>query len=108
MITTAPELAGFEIQECLGIVTGLTVRSTSFFGGIVGAIQGIFGGNISTYTKLCRKARDESFNEMHKQAIKLGANAIVAARYDATEIAFMTEVLSYGTAVVVRPIESEG
>lgn len=104
MITTAPELAGYEIKENLGIVTGLTVRSTSMMGGIIGWIQSLAGGNVSTYTKLCKKARRESFELMYKEAIKLRANAIIAVKYDANEVAgYMTEVLSYGTAVKVEP-----
>lgn len=103
MITTAPELSGFEITENLGVVTGLTVRSTSAIGGLIGWFQSLLGGNISTYTKLCKKARRESFEQMYKEAIKLRADAVVAVRYDATEVAgYMTEVLSYGTAVKVR------
>jgi len=104
MITTAPELANFEVIETLGVVTGLTVRSTSAVGGIIAGIQSLFGGNNSTYISLCKKARRESFEEMYMNALKLRANAIIAVRYDATEIAgYMTEVLSYGTAVIVEP-----
>ena len=104
MITTAQELAGYEIIENLGVVTGLTVRSTSAIGGVIGWLQSLLGGNVSAYTKLCENARDESFEHMYMEALKLKANAIVSVKYGSTEIAgYMSEVLTYGTAVrVVR------
>lgn len=102
MITTAQELAGYEVIENLGVVTGLTVRSTSAIGGVVGWFQSLMGGNISTYTKLCQKARNESFEHMYMEALKLKANAIISVKYDSTEVAgYMSEVLTYGTAVKV-------
>jgi uncharacterized protein YbjQ (UPF0145 family) len=102
MITTAFELPGHTIAKNLGIVRGITVRSRSIVGNIVGGIQSLFGGNITIYTNLCEQARSEAFALMCKHAQGLGANAIVGVRYDATEVmAGLTEVLCYGTAVVV-------
>jgi uncharacterized protein YbjQ (UPF0145 family) len=102
MITTAFELPGHTIAKNLGIVRGITVRSRSIVGNIVGGIQSLFGGNIAIYTNLCEQARSEAFALMCEHAQGLGANAIVGVRYDATEVmAGLTEVLCYGTAVVV-------
>jgi uncharacterized protein YbjQ (UPF0145 family) len=102
MITTAFELPGHTIAKNLGIVRGITVRSRSIVGNIVGGIQSLFGGNITIYTNLCEQARSEAFALMCEHAQGLGANAIVGVRYDATEVmAGLTEVLCYGTAVVV-------
>jgi len=102
MITTALELPGHTIQKNLGIVRGLTVRSRSVVGNFVGGIQSLFGGNISIYSELCEHARVEAFDLMCKHADQMGANAIIAVRYDATELMpGLTEVLCYGTAVRV-------
>jgi len=102
MITTAFELPGYTITKNLGVVRGITVRSRSVFGNIFGALQSLFGGNISIYSNLCEQARSETFDLMCAHADQLGANAIIAMRYDATELmAGLTEVLCYGTAVVV-------
>src|ERR1700693_2709519 len=102
MITSAFELPGHTIAKNLGIVRGITVRSRSIVGNIVGGIQSLFGGNITIYTNLCEQARSEAFARMCENAQGLGANAIVVVRYDATEVmAGLTEVLCYGTAVVV-------
>jgi uncharacterized protein YbjQ (UPF0145 family) len=107
MVTTAMELPGQRIVRSLGIVRGLTVRSRSVIGNFVGGIQTLFGGNITIYTELCEQARRDTYREMVAQARQRGANAIVGVRYDATELmAGLTEVLCYGTAVVVRPAES--
>lgn len=104
MITTALELPGFRIVRNLGIVRGLTVRSRSIVGNIAGGIQSLFGGNITIYTNLCERTRAETYKLMCQHAGGLGANAIIAMRYDATEVmAGLTEVLCYGTAVVVEP-----
>lgn len=104
MITTALELPGYRITHSLGIVRGITVRSRSIVGNFVGAIQSLFGGNITIYTDLCEQARAETFALMRQHAQGLKANAIIAMRYDATEVmAGLTEVLCYGTAVVVIP-----
>ena len=105
MITTALELPGYRIVRNLGIVRGLTVRSRSIVGNIAGGIQSLFGGNITIYTNLCERTRAETYQLMCQHANSLGANAIIALRYDATEVmAGLTEVLCYGTAVVAEPL----
>jgi uncharacterized protein YbjQ (UPF0145 family) len=102
MVTTALSLPGYKIVRTLGVVRGLTVRSRSIVGNFFGGIQSIFGGNITIYTNLCEQAREETYRLMCEHAEKHGANAIIAMRYDATELmAGLTEVLCYGTAVVV-------
>ena len=104
MVTTAQELPGYRIVRNLGLVRGITVRSRSIVGNFFGGLQSLFGGNITIYTELCEQARDETYRDMVRHARALGANAIVAVRYDATELmAGLTEVLCYGTAVVVEP-----
>ncbi len=104
MVTTALELPGHRIVRSLGVVRGITVRSRSVVGNLVGGIQSLFGGNISIYTDLCEQARSVTYNLMCKHANGLAANAIIAMRYDATELMpGLTEVLCYGTAVVVEP-----
>lgn len=105
MTTTAFTLEGFRITKNLGIVRGITVRSRSIFGTIGGSLQTLFGGNISLFTELCEKTRAESFEMMVRHAQALGANAVIGLRYDATELMQgVSEVLCYGTAVVVEPI----
>jgi len=104
MITTALELPGFRVARNLGVVRGITVRSRSIIGGFFGGIQSLFGGNITIYTELCEQARAETFQLMRQHAQGLRANAIIAMRYDATELMpGLTEVLCYGTAVIVEP-----
>jgi uncharacterized protein YbjQ (UPF0145 family) len=104
MTTTAFELDGYKVQRNLGIVRGITVRSRSVIGNFGAALQTLIGGNISLYTELCEKAREEAFDLMLQHAAQMGANAVVGVRYDATEIGQgVTEVLCYGTAVVVQP-----
>lgn len=104
MVTTAFVLDGFRIQKNLGIVRGITVRSRSIFGTIGGSLQTIVGGNISAFTALCEKAREEAFEKMLEHAAQMGANAVIGMRYDANEVMDgVTEVLAYGTAVVVSP-----
>ncbi len=104
MVTTAPELPGFVVCRTFGVVRGIVVRSRSVIGNIGAGIQALFGGNITLYTDLCEQARDEAFTLMRDHAADLGANAIIAMRYDATEVAAgITEVLAYGTAVTVEP-----
>jgi uncharacterized protein YbjQ (UPF0145 family) len=104
MITTALELPGYKITKSLGVVRGITVRSRSIVGNIVGGIHSLFGGNITVYTNLCEQARSETFQQMRQHAQSMRANAIIGVRYDATEImAGLTEVLCYGTAVLVEP-----
>lgn len=103
MVTTAFELPGHRIVRNLGVVRGLTVRSRSIVGNILGGLQTLFGGNITIYTQLCEQARAMTYDEMRDHARALGANAIIGMRYDATEVmAGLTEVLCYGTAVVVE------
>ena len=104
MVTTAQDLPGFRVVRSLGLVRGITVRSRSVIGNFFGGIQSLFGGNISIYTELCEQARSETYRDMLQHARRLGANAVIAVRYDATELmAGLTEVLCYGTAVVVEP-----
>ncbi len=104
MITTALELPGYKVVKNLGVVRGITVRSRSIVGNFFGGLQSLFGGNISIYTNLCEQARVETYRLMCEHADELGANAIIAMRYDATELMpGLTEVLCYGTAVVVEP-----
>ena len=105
MVTTAFEFEGHKIVKYLGVVRGITVRSRSIIGNIGAGIQTLFGGNISLYTELCEKARGEAFEIMMQHAQAIGANAVVAMRYDANEVASgVTEVLAYGTAVVVQKV----
>ena len=106
MITTANELPGYKIVKNCGVVRGLTVRSRSIVGNIAGGLQSLFGGNISIYTQLCEEARAETFEQMRQHAQSMKANAIIGVRYDATEVmAGLTEVLCYGTAVIVTPAQ---
>ena len=105
MVTTQFELDGFRVVRTLGVVRGIVVRSRSIFGTIGAGLQTLIGGNITLLTNLCEKTRSEAFDVMLKHAAELGGNAVVGARYDATEIMQgVTEVLAYGTAVVVEPI----
>lgn len=107
MVTTAFELEGYRTVRNLGVVRGITVRSRSVLGTIGASLQTLVGGNITLLTKLCEKTREESFDLMLEHAGQLGANAVVGARYDATEIMQgVTEVLAYGTAMVVEKVRS--
>jgi len=102
-ITTAFELPNKKIVKNLGLVKGITVRSRSIFGTIGGSLHTIIGGNITLFTNLCEKTRNESFELMKKHAEDLGANAIIGVRYDANELmSGVAEVLCYGTAVMVE------
>jgi uncharacterized protein YbjQ (UPF0145 family) len=104
MVTTALELPGQTIVRNLGVVRGLVVRSRSIVGNIGAALQSLVGGNITLYSELCEKARDDAFKLMLQHGAEHGANAIIGMRYDANEVADgITEVLAYGTAVVVQP-----
>jgi uncharacterized protein YbjQ (UPF0145 family) len=104
-VSTTFDLPGYRVVSTLGVVRGITVRSRSIFGTLGAGLQTIVGGNISLFTKLCEQARGEAFEIMLKHAAELGANAIIGARYDATEVMNgVTEVLAYGTAVVVEPV----
>src|SRR5437867_3078026 len=105
MVTTQFELAGYRVTRTLGIVRGITVRSRSIFGTIGAGLQTLVGGNITLFTELCEKTREEAFELMVEHATRLGANAIIGLRYDATEVMQgVTEVLCYGTAVAVEPV----
>ena len=104
MITTAFTLAGYRIVRTIGVVRGIRVRSRSIVGNFFGGVQTLFGGNITIYTKLCEQTRAETYELMCRHAERNGANAIIGMRYDATDVmAGVTEVLCYGTAVVVEP-----
>jgi len=103
LTTTAFTLDGYKVARTLGVVRGIMVRSRSIFGTIGGSLQTLVGGNISLFTSLCEKTRGEAFDLMLAHAQQLGANAVVGIRYDATEVMNgVTEVLCYGTAVVVE------
>jgi len=104
MTSTTFTLDGYKIARTLGVVRGITVRSRSIFGTLGGSLQTLVGGNITLFTELCEKTRSEAFDMMVAHAAELGANAVVGIRYDATELMQgVTEVLCYGTAVVVTP-----
>jgi uncharacterized protein YbjQ (UPF0145 family) len=103
LITTAQELPGYRVTRNLGVVRGIIVRSRSIVGNIGASLQTLVGGNITIYTELCEKARQEAFDIMRQHGAEVGANAIVSMRYDANEVAQgVTEVLAYGTAVVLE------
>jgi len=103
LTTTTFDLPGYRVLKTFGVVRGIIVRSRSIVGNIGAGLQSLIGGNISIYTSLCERTREEAFNQMLTQAGQLGANAVVGIRYDATEInAGITEVLCYGTAVYVE------
>ena len=102
-ITTAFALPDKKITQNLGVVKGIIVRSRSIIGSIGGSLQTLVGGNISLFTELCERTREDAYNLMIKHAEDLGANAIISVRYDATELmGGVTEVLCYGTAVIVE------
>src|SRR3954467_6522424 len=102
-VTTAFDLHGYRVVRNLGIVRGITVRSRSIFGTIGGSLQTLVGGNITLFSELCEKTREEAFQLMVTHAEAVGANALIGVRYDATEVMQgVTEVLCYGTAVVVQ------
>ena len=104
MVTTGLTLPGYKIVRTVGVVRGIRVRSRSIVGNFFGGLQTIFGGNITIYTQLCEETRSETYQLMCHHADVNGANAIIGMRYDATEVtAGLTEVLCYGTAVVVAP-----
>ena len=103
MTSTTFQIEGYKIVKSLGVVRGVIVRSRSLIGNIGAGIQALFGGNITLYTSLCERARKDAFEMLIRHAEELGANAIIGIRYDATEIAGgITEVICYGTAVVVK------
>lgn len=103
MVSLSFDLPGYQIVENIGVVRGIVVRSRSVVGNLAGAIQTLFGGNITVYTNLCEQARTQAYDMMCDHAAANGANAVVMMRYDATEImSGVTEVICYGSAVVVR------
>jgi uncharacterized protein YbjQ (UPF0145 family) len=105
MVTTTNDLPGYRIVESLGLVRGVIVRSRSVVGNVGAAIQSIFGGDITIYTKLADDARQQAYDRMVEHARQVSANAVIAMRYDANEIMDgITEVLAYGTAVRVEPV----
>ena len=104
MVTTAFELPNYRITQNLGVVRGIVVRSRNVFATLGATLQTIVGGNITVWTTLCEQTRNDAFDIMIQHATEIGANAIVGARYDTTELAQgVTEVLAYGTAVIVEP-----
>jgi uncharacterized protein YbjQ (UPF0145 family) len=104
MTTTTFTLDGFRVTRSFGVVRGITVRSRSIVGTLGGALQTLFGGNITLFTELCETTRAEAFDMMLRHAEQIGANAVIGVRYDATELMQgVTEVLCYGTAVTVQP-----
>jgi uncharacterized protein YbjQ (UPF0145 family) len=104
LVVTTNDVAGYKVTRYLGVVRGITVRSRSIVGNIGAMIQSLFGGNITLYTSLCERARGDAYELMIQHAADMGANAVMAMRYDANEVAAgITEVLAYGTAVVVEP-----
>ena len=109
MVTTAFELPGYRVRQNLGVVRGIVVRSRNLFVNIGAFFNTVVGGNITAWTNLCETTRRDAFEIMIQHATELGANAIIGARYDATEVASgASEVLAYGTAVVVEPLEGTG
>ena len=104
IVTTTLTVEGYEIAEYLGIVRGIVVRATSITQGIRGAFKSIVGGNVEAYAEVCEAARSDAFKRMARQAVEIGADAVIGMAYDATEFGQgTTEVLAYGTAVRLRP-----
>ena len=104
LVTTTNDLPGHRVVRHIGIVRGITVRSRSVIGNFAGGVQSLFGGKLSVYVELAETARQEAFDHLIQHAAQAGANAIIGMRYDANEIMEgITEVLAYGTAVVVEP-----
>jgi len=105
IVTTTNDIAGHRVVRYLGLARGITVRSRSIVGNLGAALQSVVGGNISLYTSMCERARADALELMTAHARDLGANAVIAMRFDANEVsAGITEVLAYGTAVVVEPV----
>jgi uncharacterized protein YbjQ (UPF0145 family) len=105
LITTSTSLEGYRVVKHLGVVRGITVRSRSALGNIAGGFQSLFGGRLSIYVELCEKAREEAYQLLIQHAQAQGANAVINMRYDANEVMQgITEVLAYGTAVVVEKV----
>lgn len=107
MATTAFELPNFRVVQTLGVVRGIVVRSRNMFATIGATFQQLVGGNITIWTKMCEETRSDAFEIMIQHASEIGANSIIGVRYDTTEISTgVTEVLAYGTAVIVEPTDS--
>jgi uncharacterized protein YbjQ (UPF0145 family) len=107
MATTAFELPNFRVMQTLGVVRGIVVRSRNMFATIGATFQTLVGGNITIWTKMCEETRADAFDIMIQHASEIGANAIIGVRYDTTEISTgVTEVLAYGTAVIVEPTDA--
>lgn len=107
MATTAFELPNFRVTQTLGVVRGIVVRSRNVFATLGAALQQVVGGNITIWTKMCEETRRDAFDIMIQHASEIGANAIIGVRYDTTEIATgVTEVLCYGSAVIVEPTDA--
>jgi len=107
MATTAFELPNFRVMQTLGVVRGIVVRSRNVFATLGATLQQVVGGNITIWTKMCEETRSDAFDIMIQHASEIGANAIIGVRYDTTEIsAGVTEVLCYGTAVIVEPTDA--
>ena len=107
LVTTAFELPGCRIVRNVGVVRGIVVRSRSIIGTLGASLQTLVGGNITLFTQLCERAREDAFRLMLEHAAEHGANALVGVRYDANEVAAgVTEVLAYGTAVIVESVEA--
>ena len=105
LVTTGLELPGYRVVRNLGVVRGIVVRSRSVFGTIGAGLQTLVGGDITLFTEMCEKTRADAFERMIAHAIEIGANAVITFRYDANDIMQgVTEVLAYGTAVVVEPV----
>jgi uncharacterized protein YbjQ (UPF0145 family) len=105
-VTTTFNIEGYQIRQYLGVVRGITVRAPTISQGILGGLKSIIGGRIGAYTEMCEQARQQAYDLLVEHAVALGANAIVGLRYDASEVASKasaTEVLCYGTAVIVEP-----
>lgn len=106
LITTSTSLEGYKVTKQLGLVRGITVRSRSILGNMAGGFMTIFGGRNTIYTELCESAREEALQLLIEHAMQIGANAIINMRYDANEVMNgLTEVLAYGTAVVVEKVD---
>jgi uncharacterized protein YbjQ (UPF0145 family) len=105
MVTTTFDLPNYRIVQNLGVVRGIVVRSRNIFATLGATLQTVVGGNITVWTKLCEQTREDAFDIMIQHATELGANAVIGARYDTTELSQgVTEVLAYGTAVIVEPL----
>lgn len=104
LISTTFDIPGFQVKQSFGVARGIVVRSRSIVGNIFAGLQTLFGGNITLYTSLCERAREDACQIMMSHAQEMGANAVIGVRYDTTDImAGVTEVLCYGTAVIVEP-----